>query len=281
MDNEPESEQIILGYLTHDIIDARGILLLAEGTPLTPKIVQQIQQHGLIFNIATEPLGRIVAEHAVFKIPDKLEKKFTRIDGARIDAAAGYMKWVLNRAKENIFLNNNLKILAQGHRATYSHSINVSLIAVAIAQKLNFSQAALHEIALGALYHDIGKILLPKTVLDDMNGVAEGQTLIYQQHTILGGDLLAAEKLPLGISLIAQQHHEKISGNGYPKGLQGYEIHFNAAVVAVADVFDRLTSGVFQSPVFTADEALEQIRQAKGIDYHPQVVEAFLELLPL
>lgn len=288
MEIEKQSKENILGYITHDVFDKFGRLLLAEGTPLTPNVVQKLEERKLGFRISAEPLGNSSAilksaslktgNSKQFKVPQKLDNKFVKINGESIGNAAKYMNWILRQVQEDIFLNNNLKILAQGHKANYSHSINVSLITVAIARKLKYDKPSLQEIALGSLYHDIGKILLPKSVLDDIAGVYNGQTLIYQQHTVLGSDLLAADKLPTGVYLIARQHHEKYSGNGYPSGLKGNDIHLNAAIVTVADVFDRLTSAVFKRNVLPPDEAINQILLAKGIDYHPQVVDMFVEL---
>ncbi len=288
MGDEKQSEEHILGYVTHDVFDKFGRLLLAEGTPLTAKVVQKLKERRLCFRISAQPLGNSSAtlkssslqseSLELFETLQKLDKKFERIDGESINHAAKYLNWILHQVQKDTFLGNNIKILAQGHKANYSHSINVSLITVAIARKLKYNKPLLQEIALGALYHDIGKILLPKSVLDDITGVCNGQTLIYQQHTALGSDLLAADKLPASVYFIARQHHEKYSGNGYPSGLKGNEIHLNAAIVTVADVFDRLTSAIFQQDVLSPDEAINQILLAKGVDYHPRVVDMFIEL---
>ncbi len=286
MDVEKQSNENILGYVTHNVFDKFGRLLLAEGTPLYPQVVQKLEERRIVFRISVEPLGNSAAmpdslqteNSKLFSVPQKLDKKFERLNGESISIAAKYMNWILRQIQEDIFLSNNIKILAQSHKANYSHSINVALIAVAIARKLKYDKSSLHEIALGSLYHDIGKILLPKSVLDDITGVRDEQTLIYQQHTVLGSDLLAADKLPANVYLIARQHHEKCSGNGYPNRLKENEIHLNVAIVTVADVFDRLTSSIFKRDVLSPDEAIKQILLAKGIDYHPQVVDMFVEL---
>jgi putative nucleotidyltransferase with HDIG domain len=286
MDDTTEKKKNIVGYVAHNVVDKSGRLLLAEGTALTPEVVRKMQKRGLEFRISAEALASSASLKPVlknnnvklFKVPKKLDEKIERLDRECIDHAARYLNKVLNHVRDNVFLSDNLKILAQGHKATYSHSINVSLITVAIARKLNYSTSSLHEIALGALYHDIGKILLPRTVLNDVTGVCDGQTLIYQQHTVLGSDLLTADMLPRSVSLVALQHHERNSGNGYPGGLKGSEIHLNSAIVIVADVFDRLTSAIFQQNVLSPEEAIQQIVLAKDIDYHPQAVDMFVEL---
>lgn len=286
MDYGKEKSSNVLGYVTHDIIDKFGRLLLAEGSPLTQKIAQKLEKRGVPFRVSKEPPGSNPANHAgenfqyttVLKVPAKLDEKFNKLDGAAIARASSYMNLILRQVQKDFFLNNTIKVLAQNHKATYSHSINVSLIAVAIAQKLNYSRRTLREIALGALYHDIGKVLLPKTVLDDLTGVREGQEVFYQQHPILGSDMLAADKLPQAVCQVARQHHEKYNGTGYPLGLGGSDIALNAAIVTVADAFDRTTSAIFTHNLLSPEEALQQILAAKGSDYHPEVVDRFLEL---
>jgi len=286
MDYGKEKSGNILGYVTHDIVDKFGRLLLAEGSPLTQKIAQKLEKRQVPFRVSKEPPGCNTGKPAgesfryttALKVPSKLDEKFNKLDGAAIARAASYMNLILRQVQKDFFLNNTIKVLAQNHKATYSHSINVSLIAVAIAQKLKYSRRALREIALGALYHDIGKILLPKTVLDDLTGVQEGQAMFYQQHTILGSDMLAADKLPQAVCQVARQHHEKYNGSGYPLEIGGGDIALNAAIVTVADVFDRTTSAIFTRNLLLPEEALQQILAAKGTDYHPEVVDRFLEL---
>jgi putative nucleotidyltransferase with HDIG domain len=287
MGDKKESKRNILGYVTKNIYDKSGLLLLVEGTPLSIKIAQKLKERGISVLVAAEPLGLSVKKNFAFfkndsskslQLPQKLDEKFNKIDLVSMGNAASYLNNLLRHVQENIFLRNNIRIVAQGHKATYSHSINVSLITVVIARKLKYDKHSLYEIGLGALYHDIGKIMLPKSVLDDILGVCYGQKLIYQQHTMLGSDLLAEHKFPESVYLIARQHHEKYSGNGYPSGIKGNEINFNAAIVAVADTFDRLTSSVFQKNTLSPDKAINQILLARGIDYHPQVVDSFVDL---
>jgi putative nucleotidyltransferase with HDIG domain len=276
----------IIGYITHDVSDKFGRLLLAEGTPITDSVSRKLEERGLVYRLSSTPLGnrrsktiglkRLNAKP--FKVPVKLDKKFDRVDGEALGHASKYLNILLRQIQEDKFFSNNIKVLSQGHKATYSHSINVSLITVAMAQKLNFTLPALQKIALGSLFHDIGKILLPKSILNELGSVCDEQSLIYQQHTELGADLLAAEYLPAEIYLIALHHHEKLSGNGYPNQLKESDIHLNAAIVSVADTFDRLTSSIFHKNVCSPDEAIHEILSAKGIDFHPQAVDAFMEL---
>ncbi|QDR79786.1 HD-GYP domain-containing protein [Sporomusa termitida] len=276
----------VIGYSAHNIFDKFGRLLLAKGAPLNRLLIQRLERRKIFFQMVPQKgAGNHAATHLSlgiqdtrFQVPGQLDKKFERFDTEAVALASKYLNLLLADLMEDPFLSNNLKILAHGRRATYSHSINVALLSITIAQKLSLANAKLRELALGALYHDLGKMLLPKSVLDENETLCEGQCELYQQHTQLGSELLAADKLPKSIYLVALQHHEKYDGNGYLYGLAGDKIHFNAAIVAVADAFDHFTTAALQNPVLAVDEALHKIFTSKGIDYHPLVVEQLEKL---
>lgn len=266
----------VIGYSAHNIFDRFGRLLLAKGAPMNHLLIQRLEKRNIVFQMvpkkhsgnhaaATLTLGGI--QDTRFKVPQRLDKKFERLDIEAVALASKYLNTLLADLVEDPFLSNNLKILAQGRRVTYSHSINVALLSITIAQKLSLADAKLRELTLGALYHDLGKMLLPKSVLDEKERLCEGRGELYQQHTQLGSELLAADKLPKSIYLVALQHHEK-----YEK------IHFNAAIVAVANAFDRFTTAALEQPVLSVDDALHKILAGKGSDYHPLVVEHFEKL---
>lgn len=274
----------IKGYISHNIYDRFGILLLAEGTPITDKIIRKLEERDLAYHLILDPLSKYNLSSSktrpnTFKVPNKLDSKFETIDSESINGATKYLNNVLQQVQKDTFLSNNLKILAKGHKATYSHSINVALISVAIAQKLNIEQSTLQRIALGSLYHDIGKIMLPKSVLSDTDFVNKERLLIYHQHPVLGSDLLASEFLPTSVCVIALQHHERYSGKGYPHGIKENEINLNSAIVAVGDVFDILTSAIFRRDVLSPKEAIHKIANEQMNDFHPQIVKCFIDLL--
>lgn len=274
----------IVGYITHDLTDKFGRLLLAEGTPVTSRVLRKLEDRKINFHLSGEPPER--AENIVspfqlespFEIAGHLDKKFEKLDIEKIGSASKYLNLLLKDMQEDLFLSNSIKALSQGRKATYSHSINVAIISVAIAEKMNLNPKVIQEISIGALLHDVGKMLLPPSVLKETAGIFDGQEMIFQQHTRIGADLLAADRLPPGIHLIARQHHEKFAGDGYPDGIAGNDVHVNSFIVGLANAFDKMTSSIYQRNALTPEEAIERILLAKGIDYHPLVVEQFVEL---
>jgi putative nucleotidyltransferase with HDIG domain len=277
----------IVGYLAHNVTDKFGRLLLVEGAPMTDNMIQKLKNRRIPFQLSEENVSSNVdsLQHfrtnysdSPFKVPEKIDKKFENFNLESVMNASKYLNILLKEMRNDSFLGNSLKALSQGQNATYSHSINVAILSVAIAEKMKLSQTSLQEVSIGALLHDIGKMLLPPDVLREVSRMSDGQEMLYQQHPRIGADLLAADKLPLGIYLTVQQHHEKYSGGGYPYGIKEDQININACIVSVANVFDRVTTGIYQRNCLTPAEAIDRIRIGKGLDYHPLVVDLFVSL---
>lgn len=143
----------------------------------------------------------------------------------------------------------------------------------------------IEEIYQSSILHDIGKVGIPDAVLLKPSGLTDAEFEVIKCHTRLGGDALAAIEstiegrsfLQLGRE-IAYHHHEKWDGSGYPAGLKGREIPLAARIVAVADVYDALTSKRFYKEAFSHERAREIISELRGRHFDPAVVDAFLNL---
>jgi response regulator RpfG family c-di-GMP phosphodiesterase len=140
-------------------------------------------------------------------------------------------------------------------------------------------------LVLASSLHDIGKVGIPDTVLCKTGPYTPAERAMIQSHPTIGGNCLDAIRTRLGIeddflttaSDIALYHHEKWDGSGYPKGLEGPQIPLAARIVAVADVYDALTSERIYKPAMPHNEAVEFIAAASGTQFDPVVVEAFLK----
>lgn len=270
--------QDIIGYVTHNITDKHGRLLLHEGTPLTKNMAERLRNRRIFFRTAKNPLGSVYQEEAMPDFPKQLDEKFDCLDIECVKNASQRVSAALSVMQRNTVLRGDIKVLSQAHRKTYAHSINVAIIAAAIAEKMNFSRKALQDLSIGALLHDIGKILLPPAAFNDSAKFSAGTVFLFQQHSVLGADLLAAEKLSPEIFLTVKQHHEHYSGGGYPGGLKGDELHINACITSVANAFDRFTTALRQRDALTPNEAIERILQNRGREFHPLIVDTFIEI---
>ncbi|MBO5987636.1 MAG: HD domain-containing protein, partial [Lachnospiraceae bacterium] len=135
--------------------------------------------------------------------------------------------------------------------------------------------------------HDTGKIKIPDKILNKPGKFTSEEFEIMRTHAALGKDILdKAIKTVEGESYLSEArnmaayHHERWDGKGYPEGLKGEEIPLSARIMAVADVFDALTSKRVYKPAFSMEVALEIIREGQGTQFDPKCVEVFLEAIP-
>ncbi len=139
----------------------------------------------------------------------------------------------------------------------YVHSIHVAIISLLLAIHMDYCPSALHDIGLGAFLHDIGKLMIPKAILEKEGPLNQLETIDMRQHCILGIGLIKDSGLPEASTTVILQHHERMDGSGYPYGLEGTRIHRNSKIVMIADVFDALTSHRPYRSAYDKDTALK------------------------
>ena len=125
---------------------------------------------------------------------------------------------------------------------TFTHGVNVSVLATAFGVSLGLSREDLQELGLAGLYHDLGKTGIPDAILNKPGRLTEAEYVRVKQHPALGGKLLAGLGLSEGVLRGVIEHQERFDGSGYPRGLSGAAIHKWGRVLALADVYDALTS---------------------------------------
>lgn len=128
--------------------------------------------------------------------------------------------------------------------------------------------------------HDIGKIGIPDAILLKPGKLDENEFLFMQQHAHIGGLMLKdGENYPIikAGQIIASQHHEKYDGTGYPEGIKGKEIHIYARIVAIADVFDALSSKRVYKPAFELTKTLAIMKEGRGTHFDPELIDLFME----
>lgn len=158
----------------------------------------------------------------------------------------------------------------------YQHSFQVALYSIAIAKELDYSYKELRLIGIGAMLHDVGKMAVPANILSKPGRLTEEEFEIMKQHTNYGFDILRnLHTISLMVAHCAFQHHERLDGSGYPRGLVDYEIHPYAKVIAVADVFDAVTSDRVYRKKMLPSQGLEIIEAGCGTLFDSRVVEAF------
>lgn len=157
------------------------------------------------------------------------------------------------------------------------------LLAVELMQRFpEIDRPWIERLKLAASLHDIGKVGIPDTILLKPSGLTIEERKQMQQHVVLGADTLIAVRRHVGdddlINMAIQvtlSHHERWDGKGYPYGISGPQIPFAGRIVALADVYDALTSHRVYKPAMTHDEARKIIKESRGTHLDPEVVDAF------
>ncbi len=158
----------------------------------------------------------------------------------------------------------------------YTHSLNVALYSISMGLANGYNQQQLMELGLGALLHDIGKTKIPLSILEKEEPLTDEEFELIKKHAEYGFEILRKEyEIPLVASHIAYQHHERLNGTGYPRGIKESEIHEYAKIVAIADVYDALTSKrVYKEPTLP-HEALEFLYTKVNVEYERKWLELF------
>jgi len=161
---------------------------------------------------------------------------------------------------------------------TRGHVERVRAYALELGQVLNWASDELVVLEYGALLHDIGKITIPETVLNKPGGLTSEEVVIIQSHTTAGAKIIEGithlrDALPYVLS-----HHEKWDGSGYPQHLKGEEIPKEGRLLALADVFDALTSDRPYHAGMKFVDALDMIRRDAGTHFDPKMAEVFIRI---
>jgi putative two-component system response regulator len=162
---------------------------------------------------------------------------------------------------------------------TAGHQLRVSKISVAIAQTLNFSEESIEQIRMAASIHDIGKIYVPVEFLNKPGRLNPSEWDIVRMHAQIGHDILQPVGFPFPIHDIILQHHERIDGSGYPRGIRESDICVEAKIIAVADVVEAVSHHRPYRPAKGPEELIGELRSNGGMKYDQNICEIALSLL--
>jgi putative nucleotidyltransferase with HDIG domain len=158
---------------------------------------------------------------------------------------------------------------------TQGHCERVAFFACVLADSTGMDSRSLFWFRLGALLHDIGKIIVPTEVLNKAGNLTEEEWAIMKRHPEAGLELVSDIDFPGDVRAIIRNHHERWDGKGYPDGLAGEEIPFAARILCVADVYDALTTARSYRDSLSHTRAVEVMRGSPG-QFDPRLLDAFL-----
>lgn len=162
---------------------------------------------------------------------------------------------------------------------TRGHSDRVSEFSVLIGKKLGLPEEQLKILRIGGLFHDIGKIGIPDSILQKEAKLTDDEYSEIKNHPSIGAHILGAASIFKDIIPIVKHHHERYDGRGYPSGLAGENIPYLARIAAVADTFDAMTSKRSYRDALDLQYVKDEFERCKGTQFDPQIAEVFIDIL--
>lgn len=279
--------------LSQAITNQKGQVLINAGVPLTERMIMRLVDYRISFvYIDDEKTKDIVAKGTISeqthrKAIETIENTFNELKADEgisnsfvIEKATKQFTEVIRSVMSELKGNKELltllsNVMVHDHYI-FTHSFNVTLYALAIGLKLNIPDKQLEALGLGALLHDVGKMLIPLDTLMKPGKLTTEEYEMVKKHTTDGFNLLRnLPNIPLTAAHCTLQHHERLDGSGYPRGIKGDDIHLFGKILAVADVFDAVTTNRVYRQAMLPHEGLEILYAGTGRHFEPKMVEAF------
>ena len=213
------------------------------------------------------------------KVISELDKELLRIFATNI--AVAY---------DNIFLNKEIEdtqkeiittlgeVVESRSRETGSHVKRVGAFSALIAEKIGLDSEEVELIRSASPMHDIGKIGIPESIINKPGKLTTEEFEIIKTHTFIGHDILKGSERSIlkAAAIIAEEHHEKWDGSGYPKGLKGEDIHIYGRITAIADVFDALDHKRAYKLPWSLEDIIEYFLDNKSTHFEPRLVDILI-----
>jgi putative nucleotidyltransferase with HDIG domain len=161
---------------------------------------------------------------------------------------------------------------------TAGHQRRVAQLGQAIAREMGLSAHQIEGVRMSGLIHDISKMAIPSAILSKPGRLDPEEFALIKKHPWVGYDILKQVEFPWPIAQIVYQHHERLNGSGYPRGLSGDDMLIEARILCVADVVEAMASHRPYRPALGIREALEEIKGKRGELYDPEIVDVCVEL---
>ncbi|MGL4819752.1 MAG: HD-GYP domain-containing protein [Bacilli bacterium] len=258
--------------LAFDLYNANDVLLLCKGTPITSENIKVIEKHhlrSLALYASKENISLSVLEPFYARTVDQVRECFEAIRTKRMNSEV-YRKLrfaydaLLGVVLETPQCMQALYHLREHDDDTYQHSVQVGLIGALVAQVLHLPSDQVKKVAEMGLFHDLGKIFVPKDILNKNGALNEEEMEIMKQHTLFGYSLLHdGFQVDEAIAEAALLHHERLDGSGYPHHIAQNAIPFLVQLVSVADTYDAICANrsyrTRKTPLIAAQELMNEV----------------------
>ncbi|MGI6124726.1 MAG: HD-GYP domain-containing protein, partial [Acetivibrionales bacterium] len=273
------------------IYDIDGRRLLNSGVSLRPAIIQKLYEKGIssiyidddisegievnsLLREETKNHAKLIVREEMHRLSHKSTLDYSRLAGV-VDSI---LEEMLSRKIEMI----NVKDVRMQDEQTFAHCVNVCVMSIALSARLSLTVQKVKSIALGALLHDIGKALLPPSLLNKTDALTESEMTEMKKHPIIGYNLLKDNAdTPATTKVAVLMHHEHVNGTGYPMNLTSDKIHYSARILTVCDEFDTAINDKKNENVLRTTDAVEYLIGASGYIFDKSIAEEFIKMIPI
>ncbi|AFA48519.1 HD-GYP domain-containing protein [Acetobacterium woodii] len=168
-----------------------------------------------------------------------------------------------------------IKFINQKIYRELKHAKRVSVLAGELANSLSYSHEVIKDIEIGGFMHDLGKLFIDETILYKEEYLSTEEWKTIQKHASIGASLLSMSQYSRFIPM-AEQHHERWDGMGYPNGLSGSAIHFSARLISIVDAYDAMICNRSYQKCITPFLAMEEIYRCSGTQFDPDMAAVFI-----
>ncbi len=197
----------------------------------------------------------------------------------RLKAAATFNLSPLELVQKEYFelvVKTVLSALKCKDNYTWGHSLRVAYFCVSVGREMGFSDKEIYELEVSALFHDIGKIGVPDSVLLKPSRLTDKEFLEMKLHPNKSYEILAEFPIFQKMAINAKYHHERFDGRGYPDGLKGDDIPLFSRIILISDTFDAMTSTRPYRKGLPFDVAFAELKEFAGTQFDPQIVDKFI-----
>lgn len=281
--------------LEYDLFNKGGKLLFFKGTKLTPGVLMKLCHMDLykkrippkkkkihIINKDSEqiPLKPLIKEKSSKHLLTNTRSLFQRVyegEHLKLGECEKSSKIIIDEVSLSMDKIKCIEQLRIYDEYTYSHNINVSIFSTALGMLLEMKEEEIKEITLGAFLHDIGKMKIPKEILNKPASLEAKEFEIMKKHTVLGYKYIKENlEVPDRVARIALDHHEKYEGNGYPNGLMRNLINPYAQITNVVDVYDALISDRIYKKGIPGHKVLSIMQSDFIKNFNPDIFNVFV-----
>lgn len=289
--------------LGKSIYNEKGQVLLSSGTELTDRLIEKLMKYNIstiyIEDEASEGIEIVesIPEELLIKAVNEITDGFKTISeltsngsnlqgmiksGRAIRSFQKIFRDIVSCLSENKSALNLLATTKIHENYVFNHSLNVSIYACQLAIENGLPLKNIEEIGLGAMLHDLGKVYIPLEILNKPGKLTDEEFEQVKLHCELGFETLRKiHEIPLTVAHCALQHHERIDGLGYPRGLREDEIHKYAKIISVVDVFDAVTSPRAYRPSMLPHKGLEVLYAGNGTQFDSKQIHLFKDCIAI